>query len=115
MPLIKMETSAPMTDEVKPALAAALSKIAADAIGKPETYVMASVSQAVMSMSGTPAPAAFIDVRSIGALNQSVNRDLTKRVSALLKEKLDLPADRIYVSFNDVSGVNWGWNNSTFG
>jgi len=115
MPLIRLETSAALTDTVKAELAGALSDITANAIGKPEAYVMASVSEASMTMAGEAGPAAFADVRSIGGLNQGVNRDITKRVCALLEDKLGIPANRVYISFNDVSGVNWGWNNSTFG
>lgn len=115
MPLIKMETSAPLADQVKNELAASLSKIASEAIGKPETYVMSSVTPAAMCMSGESGPAAFLQVCSIGGLNQAVNRDITKQVSVLLQDTLGIPADRIYISFNDVAGVNWGWNNSTFG
>ena len=110
-----METSAPTSSENREALALALSGIAADAIGKPEAYVMAVVTEAAVTMAGKTGPAAFLQVCSIGKINQQVNRDITGRVSDLLQEQLGIPADRIYISFNDVQGVNWGWNRSTFG
>jgi phenylpyruvate tautomerase PptA (4-oxalocrotonate tautomerase family) len=115
MPLIKLETSAAVAADDKAKIALALSKIAAGAIGKPETYVMAVVSEATMTMAGEAGPAAFLDVRSIGGLSQSVNRDLTGQVCALLGEKLGIPGDRVYVSFASSAAVDWGWNNSTFG
>lgn len=115
MPLIRMETSVKISEEKKNELTLALSKIAAEATGKPEMYVMAVVTEAAMSMAGKTGPAAFLDIRSIGALNQQVNRSISKQVAGLLTKALGIPADRVYLSFNDVSGVNWGWNSSTFG
>jgi phenylpyruvate tautomerase PptA (4-oxalocrotonate tautomerase family) len=76
---------------------------------------MASVSSASMTMAGTSEPAAFLDVRSIGGLSQGVNREISKRVAALLGERLKIPANRIYIGFTSVEGVNWGYNGSTFG
>ena len=115
MPLIKLETSATVADSDRAELALALSKIAASAIGKPEAYVMASITEAAMTMAGEVGSAAFLDVRSIGGLNQTVNRNLTKQVCALLDEKLGIPGDRVYISFASSAAVDWGWNNSTFG
>ena len=115
MPLIRMETSVSLSEEEKISIVSELSKIAAESIGKPESYVMALLSPATMSMAGEIGPAAFLDVRSIGGLNQKVNREISKRVAALLGERLEIPANRVYISFNSVSGVDWGYNGSTFG
>ena len=115
MPLIRMETSASLTDADEKSLAESLSKIAAAAIGKPESYVMSVVSRSTISMAGEMGPAAFLDVRSIGGLNQAVNREISKQVAALLEETLQIPDDRIYIGFESVTGVNWGYRGSTFG
>lgn len=115
MPLIRMQTSVEITEDKKNEIALALSKIAAAATSKPETYVMAVVTEAAMTMAGKTGPTAFLDIHSIGALNQQVNRTISKQVAALLEQTLKIPADRVYLSFNDVAGVNWGWNGSTFG
>lgn len=115
MPFIRMETSVSLTDDQKAELTPALSKIVSGATQKPEAYVMAVVSEAAFCMAGKPGPAAFLDIRSIGALNQQVNRKISEEVCDLLKQSLDISPDRVYLSFNDVQGVNWGWNRSTFG
>jgi phenylpyruvate tautomerase PptA (4-oxalocrotonate tautomerase family) len=52
MPLLKLQTTAAFSDDKRKALLAALSKIVAEAIGKPEDYVMVTVSQAAILMSG---------------------------------------------------------------
>jgi phenylpyruvate tautomerase len=115
MPLIRMETSVNVPEEKKPEIVSVLSKIAAEATGKPETYVMAILSEAAISMAGKTGPAAFLDVRSIGSINKQVNGRICEEVAALLKNSLGIPGERIYISFTDVKGVNWGWNGSTFG
>ena len=114
MPLIRMETSIKIPEEKKSELISALSKITAEATGKPETYVMAIVSEAAISMAGKSGPAAFLDVRSIGSINKQVNERISKEVAALLAQSLGIPGERIYISFSDVKGANWGWNGSTF-
>jgi phenylpyruvate tautomerase len=115
MPLIRMETSVKISEEKKSELVLALSKIAAEGTGKPEMYVMALISEVAVSMAGKTGPAAFLDVRSIGSINSRVNNKISKDVAALLQTSLGIPGDRVYISFNDVQGANWGWNGSTFG
>ena len=115
MPLLKLETNVVLSDEKRTALLASLSKIVAGTIGKPEQYVMVVVSPAAMLMSGKPGEAAFVDIRSIGGLNDSVNRQLAQKIGNLLKDSLGVSPDRVYLNFTDVAAGNWGWNGDTFG
>jgi len=115
MPLLKLETTVSIAQDKKPALLAALSKLVAGAIGKPEQYVMVVVSPAAILMSGQKGDAAFVDIRSIGGLDSNVNGQLAQKVGALLKETLGISPDRVYLNFTDVSAGNWGWNGDTFG
>ncbi len=115
MPLLKLETTVALSESQRQQLLAPLSKIVADTIGKPEQYVMVTLGQAAMSMSGKPGDAAFVDVRSIGGLTADVNRRLSEKICALLVQSLRLPQDRIYLNFSDVEAANWGWNATTFG
>jgi phenylpyruvate tautomerase PptA (4-oxalocrotonate tautomerase family) len=115
MPLLKLETTVMLADDKKKALLASLSKIVAGTIGKPEQYVMVVISPATILMSGKPGDAAFVDLRSIGGLNDDVNRQVAQKVGALLKESLGVPPDRIYLNFTDGPAGNWGWNGDTFG
>ena len=108
MPLIRMETSATIPEEKKPEILAALTKIASEATGKPEAYVMAVIAEAAMTMAGKPGPAAFLDIRSIGAINKKVNGRISKGVGELLGKSAGIPANRVFISFNDVKGENWG-------
>ena len=115
MPLLKLETTVALADDKKRALLESLSKIVAGTIGKPEQYVMVTVTPAAALMSGKPGAAAFVDIRSIGGLNGNVNQQLAQKVCAALKESLGVSPDRVYLNFSDVPAGNWGWNGETFG
>jgi phenylpyruvate tautomerase PptA (4-oxalocrotonate tautomerase family) len=115
MPLLKLETTVAISDDKRKALLTSLSKTVATTIGKPEQYVMATIGQAAMVISGKPGDAAFVDVRSIGGLSDDVNRKLSQQVCKLLQDLLGISPDRVYLNFTDVDAGNWGWNGSTFG
>jgi phenylpyruvate tautomerase len=115
MPLLHLETTIALSDEKQKALLAALSKLVAATIGKPEQYVMVVISPASIFMSGKSGEAAFVDIRSVGGLNDDVNRQLSQKIGSLLNETLGVSSDRIYLNFTDVAAGNWGWNGDTFG
>jgi phenylpyruvate tautomerase PptA (4-oxalocrotonate tautomerase family) len=115
MPLVKIEISVKLTDEKKKNLALSLSGIVAQATGKPEQYVMATVADVEICMAGEIGPAAFVDVRSIGSINGQVNRKVSKEIKSLLEKEIGIEGGRVYLNFTDVPAGNWGWNGSTFG
>lgn len=115
MPLLALQTSVVLSNQQRHDLLAPLSQIVAECLGKPERYVMITVTDATLLMGGSEGPAAYADIRSIGDLSVAVNRQLSERVCALLKDRLGIPPDRVYLGFTSVSAGNWGWNNGTFG
>ena len=115
MPLLKLETTIVVPDEQRQALLVSLSKAVAGTIGKPEQYVMVTLGQAAMLMSGKPGDAAWVDIRSIGGLSGDVNRKLAQQVCQLLQDSLGITPDRVYLNFTDVKAANWGHDGSTFG
>jgi phenylpyruvate tautomerase PptA (4-oxalocrotonate tautomerase family) len=115
MPLVRLETTVALSEEKRQTLLATLSKIATETIGKPEEYLMVTITPAAMLMSGKSGDAAFIDVRSIGGLGGDVTRVVSERVCALLHESLGIPPKRIYLNFAEINAGNWGWNGETFG
>jgi phenylpyruvate tautomerase len=114
MPLLKLETTVPLPEEKVKPLLAALSKSLSSATGKPEQYVMVTVSHSALLMSGKAGDAAFVDVRGIGGLNGETNRNLSQQICKLLKDSLGIAGDRVYLNFTNVEAGNWGWNGSTF-
>ncbi len=115
MPCVKLQVSAGVTAAKKDAVLRALSTIVAETLGKPERYVMAILEESAILMSGTDEAAAFVDLRSIGNLNLETNARLTRKICAVIGEKLDIAAERIFLTFTDVPAENWGWNNQIFG
>ncbi len=111
MPMLNLKCSKP----VPQALLEALSSAVAEAIGKPEKYVMVVAENADLLMSGETGDAAYAAVRSIGGLDRSVNNELTRKLCGLLHDHLGIASDRVYVTFQSVAADHWGWNESTFG
>ena len=115
MPLLKLQINVPVPQTKHAELLAGMSKLVAHAIGKPEQYVMVTVEEGPILMSGKDGPAAFADVRSIGGLDARVNREISQNLCVLLNKALGIPASRVYLNFADVAAGNWGHNGSTFG
>ena len=61
---------------------------------------------------GDQSPCCFLEIKSIGSLNPS---DMAKPISNLVYEKIGIPIDKIYISFEDVPASMWAWNGRTFG
>src|SRR5258706_12689167 len=108
MPLIKVETTVVIPEDKLKTLAAGLSKLVAETIGKPEQYVMVAIGQAAMLMSGKPGEAAFVDIRSIGGLRAAVNRKLSQTISILFEQSLGVPQNRIYLTLTAVAASDCG-------
>lgn len=114
MPLIKLQTSVKIQD--KSSLVLELSKLCAGIIRKPESYVQSIVEDdAVISMGGKVIDSAFIEVRSIGGINPSANKELSSAICKVLEEKLKIKPSSVYINFIDISASNWGNNSTTFG
>ena len=115
MPLISVKTSAAAGADPQ-ALLGELSSTLAALLGKPERYVMTLLETDVpMTFAGDGAAACYVQVKSIGALDGDRTRQVSAAVCSLIERHLEVPADRVYIGFEDVPGRLWGWNGSTFG
>ena len=111
MPYLNIVTNQSVPDET--ALLKAASQTIAKAAGKPESYVMVAVeSKASMLMSGSEAPVAFLDYRSLGL--PADRAAFSDALCSLITDRLGIAGDRIYISMTDSERQNWGWNHSTF-
>ncbi|MEB3159408.1 MAG: phenylpyruvate tautomerase MIF-related protein [Synechococcus sp.] len=112
MPLINVRTSLPSVEDAD-GLLKALSAALAQQTGKPEAYVMTLLETAVpMTFAGSSDPCAYVEVKSIGALKPPA---MTAAFSELITQRTGIPANRIYIAFEDVKANAWGWNGNTFG
>ncbi len=117
MPLIQLDTSFSFSDQNrKQAIAKMLSQIAAEGTGKPEQYVMACIhDNAAMTMSGAAGPCALVTVKAIGGLSKPVNQTLAGKISQLLQKELNIPQNRVYLTFEELAPTHWAWEGKTFG
>jgi phenylpyruvate tautomerase len=112
VPLIHLRTSLPTVDS-SAALLQELSAALAQQTGKPERYVMTLLEAGVpMTFAGTTDPCAFVEIKSIGALRPPA---MSAAFCELISARTGLPADRIYLQFEDVEAGSWGWDGHTFG
>jgi phenylpyruvate tautomerase PptA (4-oxalocrotonate tautomerase family) len=117
MPLIQVFTSAPPPDPAsQQALLGQLSKLMAARFGKPERWVMTCLCPGLaMTFAGTPEPAAFVVIKNIGTATPEDTAGISRAVCDRLAAGIGVPADRIYIHFEDAVDYKWGWNGSTFG
>ena len=114
MPYVKIQTNTPIASEAKQPLLSKISRQVADALNKPERYVMVALAgNASMVFSGSGDPAAYIELKSIG-LPDTQTQHLSQMMCTLLHDELSIEPERIYIEFTDIPRKFWGWNGSTF-
>lgn len=112
MPLMNIKTNIAIDD--KSAFAGLASKLTAQALGKPETYVMVLVEdEQVLLFAGNDQPAAYIELKSIG-LPESDTAGLSSSLCQLVSEQLSIDNSRIYIEFSNAQRHMWGWKGATF-
>lgn len=114
MPYLKLNTNVAVSEQQTPQLLRELSQLMAKETGKPERYVMTSISCDAMLFAGNDEPLAYLECKSIG-LTSSQAKNLSASICQLLNDRLALPKDRIYIEFSNCPAEFWGWNGSTFG
>jgi len=112
MPLLSIKTNISLSD--RNSLASLASKTTANALGKPENYVMVAVEdQLTMLFAGSDEPTAYLELKSI-SLPESETKTLSSVLCQLINEQLDIEKNRIYIEFSNAERHMWGWNGSTF-
>ena len=114
MPYLNIETNERYEEIAVQEFLKKVSAFTAKLLGKPEQWLMASVSQGVpMIFGGTTQPTAFVALKSIG-LSQERCADLARSLCDFMAKELGMPPDRIYIEFRDLNGKMFGWNGGTF-
>lgn len=113
MPLLKIQTNISLKDDQQQQLLASASQKVAEALGKPERYVMVMLAPtAPMLFAGDDAPLAYLELKSIG-LPEEKTADLSAMLCQLMADH-GIPAERVYIEFADAPRKMWGWNGGTF-
>ncbi|GMH43619.1 hypothetical protein BSKO_11541 [Bryopsis sp. KO-2023] len=115
MPTLNLTTNVPAGSVNSSDLLATLSKMVAEALGKPEKYVLISVTtEKPMSFGGTEDPCAYAELISIGKLGLEENKKISAVLSECVSVKLGVPSNRFYIKFVDVARQDFGWSGGTF-
>ena len=110
MPYINLSTSATIEDKKK--LLEEISKLVSSLTNKSKKFVMAKLDDNSEMYFEDESPCCFLEIKSIGSLNPSI---MAKPISNFVYEKMGIPIDKIYISFEDVPASLWAWNGRTFG
>ena len=111
MPYINVSTSAKIEDKKK--LLEEISILVSSLTNKSKRFVMAKLDDNLeMYFDDFEKPSCFLEIKSIGSLNPS---EMAKPISNFVHEKMGIPIDKIYISFEDVPASMWAWKGRTFG
>ena len=110
MPYISVSTSAKVIDKQK--LLKEISILVSSLTNKSEKFVMAKLEDDSEMYFEDENPCCFLEIKSIGSLTPS---EMANPISNFVHEKIGIPRDKIYISFEDVPASSWAWNGRTFG
>ena len=114
MPYLNIQTNVHVGDGAKSQALASLSKTTAEALGKPESYVMVALEDSVpMYFAGNDDPTAYLELKSLG-LPEDKTADLSAALCRTIEEELGISHQRIYIEFSGPARHMWGWNGGTF-
>ena len=110
MPYINVSTSAKIEDNKK--LLEEITILASSLTNKSKRFIMAKLEDNLEMYFDDENPCCFLEIKSIGSLNPA---EMAKSISDFVYEKMGIPIDKIYISFEDVPASMWAWNGRTFG
>ena len=110
MPYINVSTSAKIED--KQQLLEEISILVSSLTNKPKRFVMAKLDDNSEMYFEDESPCCFLEIKSIGSLSPT---EMAKPLCNFIYEKIGIPLDKIYISFEDVPASMWAWNGRTFG
>ena len=110
MPYINVSTTVEIDDKKK--LLEEISILISSLTSKSKRFVMAKLDDDSKMYFEDDELCCFLEIKSIGSLNPS---EMAKPISNFVNEKMGIPIDKIYISFEDVPASMWAWNGRTFG
>lgn len=113
MPLLKIQsntTARKTNDEILKEATKQMAKW----LGKPENFVMVRLETGIaLAMAGETTPAVLVELKSI-MLPDDRTRELAEKITTFLSELFDVPAERVFITFDSYDRHMWGWNGATF-
>jgi len=112
MPYLEINTN--ITIDNCTAIAEEASRLTADILGKPESYVMVKISpEQTLLFAGSNEPAAHIKLKSLG-LPESSTTVFSEKICSFMTSELKIDSARVYIEFTSPERHMWGWDNKTF-
>ncbi len=113
MPFIHTRINRPISQEAEKKLAKDLGQ-AINVLGKSESWLMLQFEDncRLYFKGDSQKPLAFVNVKLYGRASTDAYNKLTGKITAMLEETLSIPADGIYVEYEETP--HWGWNGSNF-
>lgn len=113
MPYIDLKTNVKIDDTSAKELQAMFGREIELIPGKTEKWLMTGITDGIrMSMAGSGEPCVFVNVMIFGKASAEAYDRLTASLCEKLSCTLGVPADRIYVKYEEASV--WGWNGMNF-
>ena len=114
MPYLKIQTNVHVGDGAKSQLLKTLSRTIAEALGKPENYVMIALEENIsMLFAGNDAPATYLELKSLG-LPEEQTAAFSATLCVTIEQELAVTQERIYIEFSAPARHMWGWSGRTF-
>ena len=110
MPYINISTSEKVDNKKK--LLEEITILISSLTNKSKKFVMTKIVDNSEMYFEDEGPCCFLEIKSIGSLNPS---EMAMPISDFVYEKMGIPIDKIYISFEDVPSSMWAWNGRTFG
>ena len=113
MPFINIKTNQSVSTAQQEVIKSGLGKAISALSGKSEQWLMVGIEpDYILYHQGSAHPCAMVEVQVYGNASASDCNKLTGHISKLLHTELQIPENRIYVSYTYTP--NWGWNGSNF-
>lgn len=114
MPYINAKTTVAINEKQRETIKTRLGKAIELIPGKSENWLMVSFDDnSIMYFKGNnEKPLAYVEVKIFGKASESAFENLTKAITDILNEELQISSDCIYVKYEEVN--NWGWNGTNF-
>ena len=113
MPFIHTRVNRPVSPENEKALAQALGQ-AVSLLGKSENWLMLQFEDncRLFFRGDCEKPIAFVNVKLYGRAGRDAYEQMTRKVTQLLNEILSIPAEGVYVAYEETE--HWGWRGVNF-
>ncbi len=114
MPFINAKISVKLSEEKKEAIKTKFGKAIELIPGKSENWLMVGFEdEYTLYFKGQkPEKVAFVEVKIYGSASRQAYEQLTGAICSILNEEVGIPAEKVYVTYQEIE--NWGWNGSNF-